>query len=268
MSTICIIRFMIATSPLQKREIFHLVFLRTIVGRLPVTTFVVKGGSNLRFFFGNLRYSEDMDIDLAPSEPVHRVQERVLGVLHSTSLADTLRLYGIDEIQPPSMAKAKQTETVQRFKVHLITSAGEDLFTKIEFSRRGLDSPILNEPVSTSVLVPYKLPPFIAPHYPAVVAGRQKVRALLARRETQTRDVFDLYMLSSQIEGAASPLLEGFSEEDVNRARETIADLSFGQYADTVVSYLGPSDQDTYGSQAAWQNIQLRVLELFERRER
>ncbi|HEY3248108.1 MAG TPA: nucleotidyl transferase AbiEii/AbiGii toxin family protein [bacterium] len=255
---------MTVTSPLQKREIFHLVFLRILIQKFPVSKIALKGGSNLRFFFGSIRYSEDMDLDIAPTEAVHRVQERVLGVLDSTVFVDTLRMYGIDRIQPPDMSRAKQTKTVQRFKVHLISNAGEDLFTKVELSRRGLDSPILNEPISTSVLYPYRLPPFIAPHYPAVVAARQKIQALLSRKESQARDVFDLYVLSSQIEESDTSLTAGLSTIDLKRVSETIHQMRFDEYSDTVVSYLGPDDQQAYGSRSGWESIQLRVLELLD----
>ena len=37
-------------SPLQKREIFHLEFLRELVVKVPSSSIILKGGSNLRFF--------------------------------------------------------------------------------------------------------------------------------------------------------------------------------------------------------------------------
>jgi len=51
-------------SSLQVREVFHLEFLRELVKAIPTSAFVLKGGSNIRFFFGSVRYSEDMDIDI------------------------------------------------------------------------------------------------------------------------------------------------------------------------------------------------------------
>jgi hypothetical protein len=57
-----------------------------------------------------------------------------------------------------------QPHTVQRFRVHLLTTAGEDLFTKIEFSRRGFDDGHRAEPVDTEVLARYRMPPLIMPH--------------------------------------------------------------------------------------------------------
>jgi len=48
---------------LALRELFHLVFLRDLARSVKPSSFVLKGGANLRFFFGSPRYSEDMDID-------------------------------------------------------------------------------------------------------------------------------------------------------------------------------------------------------------
>lgn len=50
--------------PLQMRELFHLEFLRWFGRKLAAEDYVLKGGVNLRFFLGSIRYSEDMDIDI------------------------------------------------------------------------------------------------------------------------------------------------------------------------------------------------------------
>lgn len=43
----------------QAVEFFHLVFLRALVSRgEDKALFALKGGCNLRFFFGSVRYSE------------------------------------------------------------------------------------------------------------------------------------------------------------------------------------------------------------------
>jgi len=181
------------------------------------------------------------------------------------ALRDTLRTFGIDEVVPPDLAHAKQTETVQRFKVHLMTSAGEDLFTKVEFSRRGLDSPLRAEAVGTEVLAQYRMPPLIVPHYTAEAAARQKIGALLSRPVTQARDVFDLYVLSAR-PGAGEPLLaSGVSEEEIEGARDRIFSVGYQQYRDTVLSYLGPADQAAYDSPEYWDEIRLRALSVVER---
>ena len=254
---------MMMLNPVQLREIFHLVFLRALVRSVPLSTFALKGGVNLRFFFGSIRYSEDMDIDVS-GLAVYVLSEKVMKVLKSSGLADTLRTFGVDDLRLPDMTRAKQTETVQRFKIGLLTSAGEDLPTKIEFSRRGLDEGIRAESISADVLAAYRMPPVIIPHYVARSAALQKVRALFSRAQPQARDLFDLYQLSSQPEVLEADLGQGLAPSALRRARDTIYSLGYQQYRDTVVSFLGPEDRTAYDSPQIWDEIRLRVLAMFE----
>lgn len=250
-------------NPIQKREIFHLLILRALVRSIPLSTFALKGGANLRFFFGSIRYSEDMNIDVS-GFAVNALSENVMKVLKSSGLADTLRTFGVDDLRLPDMTHAKQTETVQRFKIGLLTSAGEDLATKIEFSRRGLDEGIRAESISADVLAAYRMPPVIIPHYVARSAALQKVRALFSRAQPQTRDIFDLYLLSSQPDVLEADLGQGLAPSVVRRARDTIYSPGYQQYRDTVVSFLGPENRMAYDSPQIWDEIRLRVLAMFE----
>jgi predicted nucleotidyltransferase component of viral defense system len=248
---------------LQTREIFHLLFLRALVRSIPLTTFALKGGSNLRFFFRSIRYSEDMDIDVS-GIAVATLRDKVMKVIESPSLLDTLRTFGIEDLRLPNMARAKQTETVQRFKVGLLTTAGEDLATKVEFSRRGLDEGIRSEPISSRVLAAYRLPPIIAPHYDARSAALQKVRALQSRATPQPRDVFDLYLLSSQPEVLEAELMRDLEPGLIHQIRDTIYSLEYQHYRDAVVSFLGAEDKAAYDSPEIWDEIRLRVLSILE----
>ena len=249
--------------PLQAPEVFHLAFLRALTRSVPLSTFVLKGGSNLRFFFGSIRYSEYMDLD-ASGLPVHVLRDRVMAILVSPALGDTLRTFGIERVVPPSMASAKQTATVQRFKVHLITGAGEDLSTKVEFSRRGFDTPIRSEPVLAPILAAYRMPPLITPHYTATAAARQKLLALASRRQPEARDIFDLYTLSSHPDIATADLGEGFAQAEIREGRERIFSVSYEQYRDTVVAFLGPEDRAAHDSSGVWDEIRLRAVSLLE----
>lgn len=248
---------------MQMREIFHLVFLRALVRSVPLSTFALKGGANLRFFFGSIRYSEDIDIDVS-GIAVYVLREKVMNVLESSGLVDTLRTFGIENLRLPDMARAKQTETVQRFKIGLLTTPGEDLATKIEFSRRGLDEGVRAESVLQNVLAAYRMPPIIVPHYVARSAALQKVRALSSRTQPQARDIFDLYLLSSRPEVLETKLSQGLAPNTVRRSRDTIHSLGYQQYRDTVVSFLGPEDSMAYDSPQTWDEIRLRVLEMLE----
>ena len=250
-------------SILQRIELFHLIFLRALVRKIPVSCFSVKGGCNLRFFFGSERYSEDIDIDIS-GVAVHALKNQVMSIFKSGGTIDTARSLGIDQVRPPDLTQDEQTETVQRFKVHLITSAGEDLATKIEFSRRGLDTPIRAEPILPTVLASYRMAPLIVPHYTTVAAIRQKLQALITRRQPEARDVFDLYVLSSQTEAQDLRMSRYLSVDDLHQASERVDTIEYEQYRDTVVGFLPPDEQERYDESLMWDQIRLVVIGMIE----
>ncbi|GAF69822.1 unnamed protein product, partial [marine sediment metagenome] len=238
---------------LQLREIFHLEFLRRFGRKVKAEFYAVKGGTNLRFFFKSIRYSEDMDIDLKGVR-VNFIKDTVMNILENADFRNNLKSYDVEDIIPPDMPRAKQTETTQRFKVHLITSSGEDLFTKVEFSRRGFKGDIVVEEVAGNVLRAYKMAPLVIPHYDMRSAVMQKIGALAARPAIQARDIFDLYIMSSQYQPiAAEGLTAGPSK--VARAHENLFEVSFEQFRDTVVSYLAIEEQALYTSAERWDEI-------------
>jgi hypothetical protein len=51
-------------SPLALREGFHVVLLRALAERLQGRDWVLKGGTNLRLYFGSIRFSEGIDLDV------------------------------------------------------------------------------------------------------------------------------------------------------------------------------------------------------------
>ena len=247
---------------LQQREVFHLVFLREFARRVKPGTFAIKGGCNLRFFFGSPRYSEDLDLDVASIEPF-KLKETVMGILESPALSTSMRIYGVDRIIPPNIAKAKQTETVQRFKIHLMNAAGEELFTKVEFSRRGLEKGVTVSPVVDAVVRDYRLPPLLLPHYPLPIAVRQKVGALAGRSATQARDVFDLYLLSSRMDEAArASVQKELSAQKRKAAESALFLLTFESFRDTVCGFLGAQDAAEYAKPEVWDEMQLKVAAL------
>jgi len=245
---------------LQLREIFHLEFLRWFGKKVNPSCYALKGGVNLRFFYNNFRYSEDMDLDIKRIK-VSILRDKVMKILDSRSFQDNLRSLGIDKVVPPNIAKAKQTETTQRFKVHLIAFDEEDLFTKIEFSRRNFKNGIKVETVSSDILKKYKLAPLMVPHYDINSAVLQKVEALAKRTITQARDVFDIYVLISQMESETKIDLE---EKTIEKALGNILEISFEQFKDTVVSYLLKEDQKMYNSVSVWDEIKLKTIKYIE----
>lgn len=247
---------------LQLREAFHLEFLRWFNQKVAATRYCLKGGVNLRLFCRSIRYSEDMDIDVTTVK-VHGLQKIVMGILSARAFTDSLKFLGIERVIPPDMLKAKQTETTQRFKIHLLTSAGEDLFTKIEFSRRGMKGNAIVEPVSALILRSYKMGPLLVSHYDAASAIVQKINALAQRTVLQARDIFDLFVLSSQYDEGRQEEFS-MSKAALKTAYDNIFLVEYLQFRDSVVAYLEADDQKTYSSPEAWDEIKLKTANFLE----
>ncbi len=248
---------------LQLREIFHLEFLRRLGRKVPAASFAVKGGANLRFFFGSIRYSEDIDLDVS-GVGVAVLKDTVMKILEAAAFGEALRPYGIERLGIPDMMKAKQTETTQRFKVHLLTAAGEDLFSKVEFSRREFSGRAETGFVSEAVLRGYQMPPLLAPHYDLDSAVAQKIEALATRSETQARDIFDLHLLSGRHTGGgeSGPGAKGL----LRKASERVFEVDFAVFRDTVLAYLAPEDRPAYDSAGVWDELKLKVARFLEER--
>lgn len=244
------------------REIFHLEFLRWFTRKVKVKCYALKGGVNLRFFFNSFRYSEDMDLDINDVE-LNTLKDIVMKILRLPPFQDGLKPFGIERIVPPDITRAKQTTTTQRFKIHLITSAGDDLFTKIEFSRRGFKGKVIIQPVLDPVLREYKLPPLLVPHYDTRSAIAQKIDALATRALIQARDIFDLYILSSQYKPSKTEKIK-ISAAKLSRVERDVFAVSFEQFRDTVISYLSSEDQAGYNSPSLWEEVRLKVSNFIE----
>lgn len=254
---------MTAYNQLQLREIFHLQFLKNLSRQLSPEYYALKGGANLRFFFGSFRYSEDMDLDVLNIR-VDILKTLVMEILCSPSFIDSLRSFGIRQIVPPDMAKAKQTEITQRFKLHLLTAAQEDLFTKIEFSRRGYKGSIQVQPVSNEILRAYKMAPLLLSHYDIDAAFWQKVAALAGRSIVQARDIFDLHILIPQQRKESVKHIDPAQRKIIDKAIDNLYSISYHQFRDTVISYLSPGEARLYDSSNVWDDIKLKTAQFLE----
>jgi hypothetical protein len=244
----------------QALELFHLHFIRLLCSGPSKGSFAIKGGCNLRFFFESVRYSEDMDLDVA-GLPVHALKEKVSAVLSGPVLSPALRSRGITIT---SASAPKQTETTQRWKIGLsVEGHATPLHTKIEFSRRPTMEESKVEAIAASVLAEHQLMAFLAPHYPLAAALRQKVGALVGRSAVQARDVFDLGVLLATSGGKVDALepIRSLLPKAVERAME----VSYADFRSQVGSYLQPDHLDTYGSREAWDTLQMRVVDLLEK---
>lgn len=237
----------------QSIEIFHLIFLRLLKNQMDSSLYAIKGGCNLRFFFESIRYSEDIDFDIAVIS-TQTLKKKIDGILNSTSLQHGLATYGL-EVSDTSAPK--QTSTVQRWKVGIKAKNRVRVIpTKIEFSRRKLDSARKAEPVSSFILQDYKFSPMILSHYLYPSAVEQKINALIFRTETQARDIFDLNLLF--LRRKEIPFKLNF---DLQRAVDCTLEISFDNYSSQVVSYLLPEYVEHYGQANIWAQIQLFVIE-------
>ena len=246
---------------LQIREAFHLCFLQEFLRKADPKLIVLKGGVNLRFFFKSRRYSEDMDLDVK-TVSVATLQKNVLQTL--ARLAFPLRVYGVTEIISPSMAAAKQTETSQRFKIHLITQDGLELFTKIEFSRRGFKGETQFERADESLLRDYRLSPVIVQHYAASSAFDQKISALAGRPLEEARDVYDLHHLLAFLPQDYVP---SSPANLFAKAAERLEGISYERYRESVVAYLVTEDQALLGREDVWEEMKKILLGAFKKWE-
>ena len=245
-------------NPARFVEQFHLVFLVQLGRRLDRRMFVLKGGCNFRFFHRSVRYSKDMDLDLADLE-VTTLRDKTREILESRPFAQILEARGI-RVDRVTEHKQTETETTQRWKLGLrVEGVGVPLPTKIEFSRRGLDEGIDFGSVDPSVARACQLTPLMLSHYGPPAAFRQKVRALAGRAETQARDVFDLHHLLTVggTEGALAALDRGEAE----RASANAMAVDFGMFKSQVLSYLPPEDQASFDSPSVWDTVVLEVVE-------
>ncbi len=256
---------MAALSETAVREAFHLVFLERLFAISRPSQYVLKGGVNLRFFFASPRYSEDMDLDVVAGS-VATLKKNGYRVLEDKALARAMQVFGVSAIEVDDPAKAKQTEITQRFRVRLVTSAGIELPTKVEFSRRpkGEAYAIVTSNIPGERARPYGRLGFACPHYDGASASLQKARALVGRKAPQCRDVFDLHVLSAGGHATRALFTKGLSEKERAAAREVTGALDYEAYVGQVVEFFAEEARARYGTREAWDEIRLLVLELFD----
>ncbi len=239
-------------------ELFHLLFMQQLGQKLDKRLYAVKGGCNLRFFLGSIRYSEDIDID------VHTVAVTTLhNIVNKILMARPFQqILAAQDISVHEVSTPKQTTTTQRWKIQLmIAEQSLPINTKIDFSRRQSDDEVLTEMVRQELISQYKLRPIFMSHYSATTALKQKVQALISRSETQARDIFDIYHLLQMHSIKEKPI---FSAIDLQTAQEHLLSIGFAEFKAQVVSYLSPHDQTIYDDQHLWNEILTTVLRFLE----
>lgn len=237
----------------QYIEIFHLVFLRSLKNNLDSSLYSIKGGCNLRFFFNSIRYSEDIDFDISVISK-ETLKKKIDTILTGSPLKQSLSHYDLEIAQ---VSCPKQTSTVQRWKVGIkAKNKVMPIPTKIEFSRRKMETQRKAESVGSFILQDYQLPPMILPHYLYSAAVKQKIDALIFRTQTQARDIFDLNLLFSRKDETIFPV-----DFDMEKAIDCILSISYADYSSQVVSYLMQEYVEHYKSLKLWEEIQFNVIE-------
>jgi predicted nucleotidyltransferase component of viral defense system len=255
-----------AASDIGRVDLFHLHVLRLLATGPIKSHLALKGGCNLRFFFGSVRCSEDMDLDVSQGLEVHALREKVDQVLSGQPLAAALRTANLELTR---VSAPKQTDTTQRWKIGLRSRSGGgiELHTKVEFSRRPTREEAVLEAVSPDVLAHHQMLPLLVRHYPLAAALRQKVGALVGRTAVQARDVFDLAVLLARAGREAREALRS-KPALLAQAAERAMEISFEQFQSGVVAFLDPAHADMYATEDAWNALQLQVVNELERATR
>ena len=240
-------------------ELFHLAYCQVAAARLPLDEFAMKGGGNLRFFLRSPRRSADLDLDYL-GRKFARFGERMDEVLMSRQLSELLRLRDI-ELRFEGH-RAKDTETVKRWKFQLARPGMETASSKVEFSNRVSTATPVLEQMDTELARRLGGVAARIKHYLPPDAIEQKIRALAERSATEPRDVFDLDHLFRQYPEALAQ-----SRPDPKRtlaAKDRAIDIPYDDYKRLVVDYLEEDFVELYGTEQAWTDMVLRVVEQLE----
>jgi len=239
----------------QYIEIFHLLLLDQLGRRIPKEHYALKGGCNLRFFLKSIRYSQDMDLDIRIMRK-ETLCNAVRKILNSHPFRLILQA---KQIEIMSVTEPKQTETTQRWKIHLqVPTNSIPLQTKVEFSRRKFDEGVLFEFINSSIVSSYQLAPIYASHYSMETAFIQKIWALILRTQTQARDLFDLFHLLNM---GASIVITNDIRTHLTQAQENALSISFETFKSQVLSYLPFDYQEQYNDPALWKNMVSKVID-------
>jgi Nucleotidyl transferase AbiEii toxin, Type IV TA system len=238
-------------------ELLHLALLQVMPSYLPVSDYTVKGGANLRLFYGSRRRSQDIDFDYLGSR-FDAVEGGLDAALASRAFRDLLRVAGVEMSEP---TKPKQTDTTRRWKF-FVEGPEARLNTKIEFSAREADPEHAFETARNDLGRGIGLRVVKAEHYLPPAAIRQKIRALAQRHESEPRDVFDLDLLLATHGGQIGP--GEVDQATLKKAIDAALSIPYETYEDLVVQYIEDDFVEIYGRPEVWTDMTLGVVEHLE----
>jgi predicted nucleotidyltransferase component of viral defense system len=233
-------------------EVFHLLFMQVLTSHSR-DWFILKGGANLRYYFGSVRYSNDIDLNYFGKEG-WQVERTIDAALTGRALEILLGQQGLSIGES---TKPKQTETTRRWKLGLARHdvAGDLIRTKLEFSNRGVDSEdVLYETIPNQIVDAYGIRPATLSHYGLTAALEQKIAALALRSETKARDIFDLELLL-RLRRAGSDSLEYDLEYAAEAAKKAIQ-VPYSSFRSEVIPFLDPDTAALYEGEELW--LQMR----------
>ncbi|MBI4502876.1 MAG: nucleotidyl transferase AbiEii/AbiGii toxin family protein [Gemmatimonadetes bacterium] len=253
-------------SPVTARELVHLLILRELAGVSRGSSVTVKGGVNLRLFFGSVRYSEDMDLD-GTAQASAAIRNNLKGMFGNREFTRNLQIFGIRGLDPGE-GPNKDTETTFRYKFGVTVGGGIRYPTKVEVSfrkRHVADRAVLETP-EPGILGTYGLDVFELRHYVREAAVRQKLDALGGRREAQARDVFDLHVLvpDPPPDRLVEFLAEALGRSRLEEAHGRALAITYREYEGQVFEFLGEEARSRYGGEGAWDEMRLRAAALIE----
>ena len=248
------------------REVVHLLLLGELQALRGGTPPVLKGGVNLRLFFGSMRYSEDIDLD-SPPETRAAVRSCIRRFIEEQAVTPKLRELGLRGLDPGSGVN-KDTETTFRYKFGVVGTGQLRHATKVEVSFRGMNEtdPVVEEIPHGALFERYGLAPFPIRHYTRQAAIRQKIEALAGRTEVQARDVFDLRVLTAnesrpQMAVTMASLID---EDKLRRAYDRALDLSFSEFQGQVAEFLEEETRGEMGTADSWDEARLMAADFID----
>lgn len=251
---------MMPLNPISAREIVHILILEELAGVHGGRAVALKGGVNLRLFFESVRYSEDIDLDGERSSSA-AIRSTIKGIFQNRAFLGRLRELGIRGLDPGE-GPNKDSPTTFRYKFGVVLPGGIRHPTKVEVSFRPPhpEDATKIEAVPARFCEEYGIPSMSVCRYALEAAARQKIDALVGRREVQARDVFDLYTLVGK--GFGDDLLAFLARtttrDTLESARERAFAITFSEYEGQVVEFLGTDARERYGTNGAWDEIRLK----------
>lgn len=209
----------------------------------------------MRFFHGSLRYSVDLDLD-TPKFSLESLKSSAEKALAATGRS--LRQRNLGVLQDERFSK--QGENVLRLKLAILSPEGENIPTRIEFSRR--EMPLVSEKVTLSpsheTRSPFGLPSFLLPTYTAIGMSVLKTKALADRNRNMIRDVFDFSVLRPDAPPAHQLGLMKITSTELRAAARWVLgrDTDFREYEKNVRPYMGGQQ---FLNEASWDDLRNRV---------